>query len=70
MDKISRAIWKASGILAAASVLDMRASKFSAGTARGRATAVAMTVVADELRDLAIKTRSDAEKKTYPLTPA
>ncbi|MEJ2116364.1 MAG: hypothetical protein P8Y36_00105 [Alphaproteobacteria bacterium] len=63
MDDIGKAIHKAAGILQAAYAVSMRADQFRTGTARGRATAQAMDVLSDELKDLAVKTRADAERK-------
>ena len=55
----TKAIHKAAGILAAAYFLHGRADKFRVGTARGRAIAGALDQAADDLKDLAIKTRKE-----------
>lgn len=65
MDEASKAIHRASGMLAAAGQLDMRANEFRTGTVtlkRQRlAIAAALSSEADKLRDLAVRTRADAE---------
>lgn len=66
MDAVSIAIHKAAGMLEAAGKLDMRASEFRTGaiTLKRQRLAIAavLTSEADKLRDLAVKTRADAER--------
>lgn len=65
-DEVSRAIHKASGLIEAACKLDMRADEFRTGAITLKRQRLAIAAVlsneADKLRDLAVKTRADAER--------
>ncbi len=73
LDEVSRAIHKASGMLAAAGQLDMRADEFRTGAItlkrQNLAIAAVLSSEADKLRNLAVKTRADAERGCSSLTP-
>lgn len=53
----SRRIIRAAAIVEVASFVSTRADQFRNGSARGRATAQAMDVLADDLRDRAVRER-------------
>ena len=64
MDDVSKAIYKASGLVQAAQMVTMRAIKLHdepKAICAGRIARV-LDGLADDLRDAAVKTRSDAER--------
>ena len=73
-DLVSQAIHKAAGMIVAAGRLDMRANEFRTGAITLKRQRLAIAAVlsseADKLRDLAVKTRADAERAVSSLAPA
>lgn len=65
MNEVSKAIYRASGMLTAAGRLDTRADEFRTGAITLKRQRLAIAAVlsseADKLRSLAVKTRADAE---------